>query len=77
VFNYSISRAGASGRETFHAKVVLCDEDSAYVGSSNLTAASLDHSMELGVALTGRAAAQVAIVMEAVLACASPWPYDA
>ncbi|MHB8743123.1 MAG: phospholipase D-like domain-containing protein, partial [Sulfuricaulis sp.] len=42
VFNYSISRAGASGRETFHAKVVLCDEDSAYVGSSNLTAASLD-----------------------------------
>ena len=74
VFNYSISRAGMFGRETFHAKVVLCDEDSAYVGSSNLTAASLEHSMELGIALSGRAAARVAIVMEAVLACATPWP---
>lgn len=75
VFNYSIPRAGTAGRETFHAKVVLCDEDSAYVGSSNLTAASLDHSMELGIALSGRAAGQVAIVMDAVLACAKPWPY--
>lgn len=76
VFNYSIPRAGSFGRETFHAKVVLCDEDNAYVGSSNLTAASLEHSMELGIALSGRAAAQVAIVMEAVLACATPWPYN-
>lgn len=76
VFNYSIPRADASGRETFHAKVVLCDSDSAYVGSSNLTAASLEHSMELGILLSGRAALKVAEVMEAVLACASPWPYS-
>jgi phosphatidylserine/phosphatidylglycerophosphate/cardiolipin synthase-like enzyme len=74
VYNYSISRAGATGRETFHAKVVLCDADNAYVGSANLTAAS-EHSMELGVALAGRAAGKVAEVIEAVLACATPWPY--
>lgn len=75
VFNYSIPRSGTSGRETFHAKVVLCDVDNAYVGSSNLTAASLEHSMELGIALSGHAAVKVAEVMEAVLACATPWPY--
>lgn len=75
VFNYSISHVGSASRETFHAKVVLCDEDSAYVGSANLTAASLDHSMELGIALSGRAASQVAIVVDAVLDCAKPWPY--
>lgn len=75
VFNYSIPRLGMGGRETFHAKVVLCDEDRAYVGSSNLTGASLEHSMELGIALFGRGATQVAVVMDAVLACATPWPY--
>lgn len=77
VFNYSIPREGSFGRETFHAKVVLCDEDKAYVGSSNLTVASLEHSMELGISLSGRVGAQVAIVMDAVLACATPWPYTA
>jgi len=75
VFNYSIPRALGSGRETFHAKVVLCDADHAYVGSSNLTAASLEHSMELGIALTGRAAVKLAEVIEAVLSCAIAWPY--
>jgi phosphatidylserine/phosphatidylglycerophosphate/cardiolipin synthase-like enzyme len=44
VFNYSIPRA-AGGRETFHAKAVLCDRASAYLGSSNVNAASLEHSM--------------------------------
>jgi phosphatidylserine/phosphatidylglycerophosphate/cardiolipin synthase-like enzyme len=67
VYNYSIRRAGVSGRETFHAKVVLCDQSSAYVGSSNLNSASLSHSMEMGIAVTGRAARQVSIVMDSVL----------
>ena len=73
VFNYSIQRADGSGRETFHAKVVLCDRTSAYLGSSNVTAASLEHSMEMGVVLRGRAAAQVAEVVHAVLAAATNW----
>jgi hypothetical protein len=67
VFNYSIPRMDGGGRETFHAKVVLCDRNAAYVGSSNVTAASLEHSMEMGVVLQGRAAADVAEVIDAVL----------
>ena len=71
VYNYSISRAPGPGRETFHAKVVLCDADVAYVGSSNVNAASLEHSMEMGVALRGRAAQDVAAIVSAVLGSAS------
>jgi hypothetical protein len=72
VFNYSIPRVDG-GRETFHAKVVLCDRSLAYLGSSNATAASFRHSMEMGVVLEGRAAATVAEVIDAVLLAASPW----
>lgn len=72
VFNYSIPRMDG-GRETFHAKAVLCDRSAAYLGSSNVTAASLEHSMEMGVVLEGRAAAGVAEVIDAVLAAATPW----
>lgn len=73
VFNYSLPRA-SGGRETFHAKAVLCDRTAAYLGSSNLNAASLEHSMEMGVLLQGKAAAGVADVVDAVLAAARPWP---
>jgi phosphatidylserine/phosphatidylglycerophosphate/cardiolipin synthase-like enzyme len=72
VYNYSAPRLDGRGRETFHAKVVLCDSDRAYVGSTNLTTASLEHSMEMGVALTGKAAADVAVIIRAVLAVARP-----
>lgn len=72
VFNYSIPRMDG-GRETFHAKAVLCDRSAAYLGSSNVTAASLEHSMEMGVVLEGRAAAGVAEVIDAVLAAATQW----
>lgn len=67
VYNYSLSRPNGVSRETFHAKVVLCDRSAAYLGSSNMTEASLDYSMEMGVLMTGRAAAQVADVVDAVL----------
>lgn len=73
VFNYSIPRIEGKGRETFHAKVVLCDQDAAYLGSSNMTSASISHSMEMGVAVSGRAAADVAVVIEAVLGSAIEW----
>jgi phosphatidylserine/phosphatidylglycerophosphate/cardiolipin synthase-like enzyme len=73
VFNYALLKAGGPGRETFHAKVVLCDDSSAYIGSSNMTAASLEHSMEMGVVLEGRAALRVADVVDAVLGAAIPW----
>lgn len=73
VFNYSLPRAGSVGRETFHAKVVLCDNNAAYLGSSNMNGASLEHSMEMGVYLKGRAAADVATVLDAVMKAAQPW----
>lgn len=72
VFNYSIRKLDG-GRETFHAKSVLCDRNAAYLGSSNMTSASLEHSMEMGVVLKGRAAASVADVVDAVLAAATRW----
>lgn len=72
VFNYSIPRTD-SGRETFHAKAVLCDRTAAYLGSSNVTAASLEHSLEMGVVLEGHAVTGVAEVIDAVLAAATPW----
>lgn len=73
VFNYSIPRTDRPGRETFHAKVLLCDDHSAYVGSSNMTTASLEYSMEMGISVTGRAAARVGIVVDAVLASSQSW----
>ncbi len=44
----------------------------AYLGSSNVTAASLEHSMEMVVVLEGRAAAGVADILDAVMAAAAP-----
>lgn len=76
VFNYSIPRLEAQGRETFHAKVVLCDHNAAYLGSSNMNAASLEHSMEMGVTLHGRAAADAAAVLDAVISVAEEWTQE-
>ena len=73
VFNYSIPRIEGAGRETFHAKVVLCDRNVSYVGSSNMNAASLEHSMEMGIVLQGKASADVATVVDSVLMAAVPW----
>jgi phosphatidylserine/phosphatidylglycerophosphate/cardiolipin synthase-like enzyme len=72
VVNYSIPRDRGLKRETFHAKVISADRSAAYVGSANLTLASRDYSMELGVVLRGRAAKVIAEVVDAVLLCAEP-----
>jgi hypothetical protein len=53
------------GFETFHAKVVLADQDLAYVGSANMTRFER-RSMELGVLVDGKAARVVASVVRAV-----------
>jgi len=71
IFNYSVPRPEGHGRETFHAKVILCDRSAAYVGSSNITSASM-YSMEMGVILQGKAASDVAEVLNAVLSVAAP-----
>jgi phosphatidylserine/phosphatidylglycerophosphate/cardiolipin synthase-like enzyme len=53
------------GYESFHAKVVLADEDLAYVGSANMTQYER-HSMELGLVVEGRPARAIASVVRAV-----------
>lgn len=67
VSDYCHPRANAKGLETFHAKVLLADDDYAYIGSANMNKASLEHSMELGVLLRGEAATDTARVIDAIL----------
>lgn len=69
VFDYTL-RAG-DGIETFHAKVILADQDLAYVGSANMTVFSR-HSMELGVLMDGRAARVISTIVRAVERIARP-----
>lgn len=61
-----LDRPDATGYETFHAKVLLADDDEAYVGSANMTKWSFEQSLELGVLVRGRAARTIARVVDAV-----------
>jgi hypothetical protein len=69
VLDYTLPVAG--GYETFHAKVLLADQDFAYVGSANMTAFAR-HSMELGILTDGRAARVVASIVRGVERIATP-----
>jgi phosphatidylserine/phosphatidylglycerophosphate/cardiolipin synthase-like enzyme len=53
--------------------VILADAIFAYVGSANVTAASREQSMEMGVIVKGQAAAEVAIIIDAIIGSAIPW----
>jgi phosphatidylserine/phosphatidylglycerophosphate/cardiolipin synthase-like enzyme len=54
------------GRATaFHAKVLIADQDLAYVGSANMTVFAR-HSMELGILVDGRAARVIANVIRGI-----------
>ncbi len=59
------------GFETFHAKVVLADQNIAYVGSANMTVYAR-YSMELGLMTENRAAKVIASVVRAVERIATP-----
>jgi phosphatidylserine/phosphatidylglycerophosphate/cardiolipin synthase-like enzyme len=72
VLNFRIDRPDGSGNETFHAKVVLADGASAYVGSSNMHKWSFDYSLELGLYVLGRAAARIADILRAVRRVSRP-----
>jgi hypothetical protein len=76
VFNYSIPSGNGTARETFHAKVILVDSTYAYVGSANITAASRESSMEMGVIVKGHASLEIADVIDAVIKSARCWPPD-
>ena len=67
VFDFRLPRRDRGETETFHAKVVRIDDLECYVGSSNMTRWSFDYSLELGFHVTGKAAAQVSRVVDAVM----------
>lgn len=66
IFEYALPSLLPSGRETFHAKIVLADASSFYVGSSNLMGSALDRSFECGVIVHGETARQLRYVLVAL-----------
>lgn len=67
VYDYAIARAHEPMLETFHAKVILSDENQVYLGSTNFNQYSLDNSMELGTLITGEPVRQVASIINAII----------
>lgn len=74
VVNFRLDRPDASGNETFHAKVVLADAASAYVGSTNMHKWSFEYSLELGLYVRGRAATRIADILLAIRAVSIAMP---
>ncbi len=71
VFDYAVPSPDGKGFETFHAKVVLADDTTAYVGSANM----LVHGrqpLELGVMLQGGPVPGIAAVIRAIRQVAQP-----
>jgi hypothetical protein len=65
VVNFRLDRTGAAGKETFHSKLVLADDVSAYIGSSNMHKWSFDYSLEIGLHVEGQAAKRIADIVHA------------
>jgi phosphatidylserine/phosphatidylglycerophosphate/cardiolipin synthase-like enzyme len=65
VLSFRIERAHPAGNETSHAKVILADNHTAYVGSLNMNRWSLEYSLELGVCVKGPSAQLIADVVSA------------
>lgn len=72
VFEYALPSSLPSGRETFHAKVVLADDSEFYVGSSNFMGSALERSFECGVFVRGETAKQMRSVLLAVQSVGKP-----
>jgi phosphatidylserine/phosphatidylglycerophosphate/cardiolipin synthase-like enzyme len=73
VYDYSLENFPGAPIETFHAKLLLVDGVRAYIGSANMTGASFESSMELGVILSGEAARQLSRFVDVVVRCAKAW----
>lgn len=58
--------------ETFHAKVLLCDDTMAYVGSANMLASSLEVALEVGLTVEGNSVLDISRLMQSILAVAKP-----
>lgn len=71
VYDYCFTEGGTL-RETFHAKIVLADGVSGYVGSANLLRRSLHSNLECGVLVDGAAALSISVLVDSVIAIAVP-----
>jgi phosphatidylserine/phosphatidylglycerophosphate/cardiolipin synthase-like enzyme len=58
--------------ETFHAKILVADNNRAYIGSANMNRWSRDVSMECGVIVSGPCVKPVATLVDAIIAIAEP-----
>lgn len=67
IFEFRLAK-GAGQHETFHAKVVVADNDQCYLGSSNMTTWSFNYSLELGFYVRGDSAKRTSEIVDAVLA---------
>jgi len=75
VLSYAVAHdptVRAPAIETFHAKILLADNDQAYIGSANMNRWSRDVSMECGVIISGPCVRPVATLIEAIMAIAQP-----
>jgi phospholipase D-like protein len=75
VYEYALPSTLPSGRETFHAKVVLADDRAFYVGSSNLMGSALERSLECGVVVWGKSALDLYNVLDALRSISRPVSY--
>jgi phosphatidylserine/phosphatidylglycerophosphate/cardiolipin synthase-like enzyme len=71
IYEYALLSPLPSGRETFHAKVILVDDSAYYTGSSNFMRSALDRSLECGVIVRGQSAHELYGVLEGLIAVAS------
>lgn len=76
-YSFRLDRVDASGYETFHAKVVLVDAQTAYVGSANMNKWSFEYSLELGLRVTGKAGGRIAEIIDAVIRVSTPLNFSA
>lgn len=74
IYEYALPSLLRSGRETFHAKVVLADASAFYVGSSNFMGSALERSFECGVIVHGETARQLRYVLAALQSVAKSIP---
>ncbi|MET4492047.1 phospholipase D-like domain-containing protein [Bradyrhizobium sp. LA7.1] len=72
VIEYALPSSLPSGRETFHAKVVLANDSEYYVGSSNFMGSALERSFECGVFVRGETAKQMRSVLLAIQSVGKP-----
>lgn len=71
-YNFRLDHADTAGYETFHAKVVLVDAHTAYVGSANMNKWSFEYSLELGLRVTGKAGGRIAQIIDAIIQVSAP-----